>query len=108
MRYKDVCKKDMKCFGIHADRWEEMGESRKEWRDAVKEGARKDHAEWIDCSGSAFLPYYLSPRSLPSCLTIQFYSFNQLLFPVIITISSSSIHLLASIPTNPFAPILNR
>ena len=30
---------------------------------------------------------YLSPRSLPSCLTIQFYSFNQLLFPVIIFIS---------------------
>ena len=46
LHYKDVCKKDMKCFGIDADRWEEMAENRKEWRHAVKEGASKDHAEW--------------------------------------------------------------
>ena len=37
---------------------------------------------------------------LPPCLTIQFYSSNQLLFPVIIPISSSSIHLLASFTIN--------
>ena len=61
------------------------------------------------CSDSAFLPsYFLSMLPLPFCLTTQFYSFNQLLFPVILSISSSSIHLLASIPTNPSAPILNR
>ena len=48
MRYKDICKKDMKCSGTYADRWEKMTENRKEWRHAVKEGASKDHAEWID------------------------------------------------------------
>ena len=46
------------------------------------------------CSDSAFLPsYLLSMPPFPPCLTIKFYSFNQLLFPVIIPISSSSIHL---------------
>ena len=37
---------------------------------------------------------------LPPCLTIQFYSSNQLLFPVISPISSSSIHLRASFTIN--------
>ena len=43
-------------------------------------------------SDSAFYPLKsLSMPPLPPCLTIQFYSSNQLLFPVIIPISSSSI-----------------
>ena len=53
------------------------------------------------CSDSAFYPHKSpSMPPLPPCLTIQFYSSNQLLFPVIIPISSSSIHLLASFTIN--------
>ena len=55
----------------------------------------------IQCSDSALYPHKsLSMLPLPPCLTIQFYSSNQLIFPVIIPISSSSIHLLASFTIN--------
>ena len=61
--------------------------------------------EWIGSLTQLSYPHnYPSPRSLPSCLTIQFYSFNQLLFPVLLSINSSSVHLLASFTTNPSAP----
>ena len=57
-------------------------------------------------------PHLLSMPPVPPCLTIQFYSSNQLLFPVIVPISSSPIHLLmsftASFTTDPSAPILIR
>ena len=62
---------------------------------------RLDRGRWEACSDSAFYPHKSpSMPPLPPCLTIQFYSSNQLLFPVIIPISSSSIHLLASFTIN--------
>ena len=64
-------------------------------------GAPPQTWEQYSCSDSAFYPHKSpSMPPLPPCLTIQLYSSNQLLFPVIIPISSSSIHLLASFTIN--------
>ena len=41
MRYKDVCKRDMKQTNIDVDTWEESAWDRDEWRTTVKKGVRE-------------------------------------------------------------------
>ena len=43
LRFKDVCKMDMKSAAIDIDRWELMVKDRSTWRHLVKEGIK--HAE---------------------------------------------------------------
>lgn len=41
LRYKDVCKKDMKDIGIDIQSWETLAEDRPAWRHAVKSSVKK-------------------------------------------------------------------
>ncbi|KAI8491363.1 hypothetical protein Bbelb_309960 [Branchiostoma belcheri] len=38
LRFKDVCKRDMKCTDINPASWEQLAADRSEWRLAVKVG----------------------------------------------------------------------
>ena len=38
LRYKDVCKRDMKALGIDINGWETLASSRSAWRQAVQQG----------------------------------------------------------------------
>ena len=41
LRYKDVCKRDLKLTGIDPDTWEEIADDRARWRHAVQEGVKR-------------------------------------------------------------------
>ena len=41
LRYKDVCKRDLKLTGIDPDTWESLADDRSGWRHAVREGVRR-------------------------------------------------------------------
>lgn len=40
LRFKDVCKRDMKSTGIDPNIWESLADDRSGWRHAVNEGVR--------------------------------------------------------------------
>lgn len=41
LRFKDVCKRDLKLTGIDIDRWEQLADDRSGWRQAVHKGIKK-------------------------------------------------------------------
>ena len=45
LRFKDVCKRDMKSMGIGVDTWEDSASDRAHWRQAVWNGIQRSEAE---------------------------------------------------------------
>ena len=43
LRFKDICKRDMKCAAIDIESWELMVKDRSTWQHLIKEGIK--HAE---------------------------------------------------------------
>ena len=41
LRFKDVCKRDMKSMGIGVDNWEDCADDRSSWRQAIWKGREK-------------------------------------------------------------------
>ena len=47
LRFKDVCKRDLKALGMPADSWEAMAENRAVWRSTIHEGVKYHDKEWF-------------------------------------------------------------
>ena len=45
LRYKDSCKRDLKCAGIDLETWESLAENRGAWRSAVRSGVERGEEE---------------------------------------------------------------
>ena len=70
LRYKDVCRRDLKALNIDGDNWEETAHERSAWRETVQRGlsiyeealaqqwderrARRKTAAWADRPASQF------------------------------------------------------
>ena len=49
LRYKDTCKRDMKCSAICIQSWESLAECRDPWRTAVQSGTKQAEQDRTDC-----------------------------------------------------------
>ena len=49
LRYKDTCKRDMKCSARDSQSWESLAESRDSWHAAVDSGTKQAVQDRIDC-----------------------------------------------------------
>lgn len=45
LRFKDVCKRDLKASGISVESWEDLASNRSEWRKAVRGGCKRAEEE---------------------------------------------------------------
>ena len=48
LRFKDVCKRDLKALGMPADSWEAMAENRVVWRSTIHEGVKYHDKGWFN------------------------------------------------------------
>ena len=48
LRFKDVCKRDLKAMGMPADSWEAMAENRVVWRSTIHEGVKYHDKGWFN------------------------------------------------------------
>ena len=48
LRFKDVCKRDLKAMGMPADSWEAMAANRVVWRSIIHEGVKFHDKGWFN------------------------------------------------------------
>ena len=48
LRFKDVCKRDLKLCDISSDQWEHYAVDRDDWRHAVKQGVKRAEEAWLE------------------------------------------------------------
>ena len=48
LRFKDVCKRDLKSVGVSADSWEAMVENRVAWHSTIHEGVKYHGKGWFN------------------------------------------------------------
>ncbi len=48
LRFKDVCKRDLKLCDISSDQWESIADDRAAWRHAVKQGVKQAEEAWLE------------------------------------------------------------